>query len=61
MNNKDKVDLAIRGGLIAHSALHLQTTVSKASAKMVVADLVRLIRELDGKIDTLLENDDEKK
>ena len=55
MNSKDKVDLAIRGGLIAHSALHLQAAISKASAKMIVCDLVRLVRELDGKIDGIME------
>lgn len=57
MNSKDKVDIAIRGGMIAHSALHLASTENKKSAKMIVCDLVRLVRELDGKIDSLIEEE----
>ena len=53
MTSKERLGLAIKGGEIAFSALHLHSVASKASAKMIVMDLVKLVRELDGKVESL--------
>lgn len=56
MDGRDKVDLALRGGLIAASALQLMHCNSKTLAKLIRNETAKLFMDLDKKIDALPED-----
>jgi hypothetical protein len=53
MDNKDKIELTIRAAVIARTILQLTDVNSKTQSRLIFADVICQIRELDGKIDTL--------
>lgn len=55
MEAKDKVDLAIRSGLVAKSILQLMDCNNKILAKMIMAEAIELMTDLDKKIKTINE------
>lgn len=53
MESKDKVDLAIRGAIIAQAVLKMLGVRSKVHAKVILADLIDHVKTLDAKIKEL--------
>lgn len=53
---KDKIEIALRAGMIAADILNLQGCKTKATARMVLLGVVARVRELDGVIDSLPED-----
>ncbi len=56
MDAKDKVDIAIRAAIVAHSVLQLINTSGKFHAKIVMQDLVNHVMDLDKKVKSLPED-----
>lgn len=56
MESKDKIDLAPRAGLVAHSVLQLIGTSGKFHARIVMQDLIKHVMDLDKKIKELPED-----
>lgn len=56
LNSKDKIELALRSGMIAKSSLQLLEAKSKIEVKMIRNQTVELLIELDQKIKELPED-----
>lgn len=56
LNTKDKIDLAIRAGLVAESVLGLMRVNHKDLAKLILNQTGKLFLELDKKIEALPED-----
>ena len=56
MESKDKVDLAIRAGLVAKSVLQLMACNSKTLAKLIMGETIGYFTDLDKKIKELPED-----
>lgn len=55
MDNQDKIDLALRGGLVAKSILQMMTCNSKLEAKFIMQDAIEILTGLDNRIKELPE------
>lgn len=56
LNTKDKIDLAIRAGLVAESVLGLMRVNHKDLAKLILNETGKLFLDLDKKIESLTED-----
>lgn len=55
MESKDKIDIALRAGIVAREVLSLVGTSGKFHAKIVMVSVVKSVMELDQKIQSLPE------
>lgn len=55
MDSKDKIDIALRAGIVAREVLNLVGTSGKFHSKIVMVSVVKAVAELDQKIKSLPE------
>lgn len=56
MESKDKIEIALRAGMVAADVLELQKTSSKLVAKLTLNQVIKGLIELENKIKSLPED-----
>jgi hypothetical protein len=56
MESEDRINLALRASTIAASILQLLRPINKGHARLIMAETIKLLTDLDQKIKSLPEN-----